>query len=84
MISPDQAEKAAEGLLQPSKQELAAKQQKLSRRKARIDKIHKLIPPAVAAVAALELVDYFESTGYTVLVAAAIGWGAGLILDRKK
>ena len=82
MVSPDQADKAAESLLQPSKDELSARQQKVARRKADTTKFYGLIAPAVTAIGALVLVDYLNSIVLTAIVATAIGWTVGSIVDR--
>ena len=84
MVSRDQADKAAESLLQPSKEELSARQQRVARRKADNTKFYKLVVPAVAAIGALVLVDYLNSIVLTAIVATAIGWTVGSILDRSR
>ena len=84
MASPDEAERAAEEILRPAKDELAAKQEKVSRRKARNAAVHRLLTPASSAFAALALAEYFTSDGLVVLAASAIGLTVGLILERTR
>ncbi len=50
MVSPDQAEAVADILLEPAKQERAAKQKKLARRKAIQTSLHESLEVYVPAV----------------------------------
>jgi len=84
MASPEEAEKAVEKILQPAKDELATSQEKVSRRMARNAAVHRLLTPASSAFAALALAEYLESTGLVVVVASAIGFTIGLVLERTR
>ena len=82
MISRDQADKASDSLLEPSKQELAARQAKLEKRKASTVR-HRLSPlftAAIAAAVALASQDRFSSDMYAFLLGAVVGSLAGLIM----
>ncbi len=83
MVSPDQAEQAADSLLEPAKQELAARQKKLARRKAIQTSLHEsLFPAAVAAGVAIFFVDDIGSPSIAFFFSAAIGAIAGSMLRK--
>ena len=86
MVSPDQAKQAADSLLEPAKQELAAKQEKLARRKARrTSLLDALIPAAAGAGAALASIEFFDGsfTG-SLIFGSAIGAIAGSVLQKSE
>jgi hypothetical protein len=86
MVSPDQAEQAADSLLEPAKQELAAKQDKLARRKAiRTSLLDALVPAALGAGAALVAIEYLDSTFIGSLIfGSMIGATVGSGLRKSK
>ncbi len=74
MISPDQAEQVTDSLLEPAKQELAEKQEKLRRRREARDSFQDaFFPAAVAAGIAIFFGDRFDSPLVAILVCAAVG-----------
>lgn len=83
MVSPDQAEQAADSLLEPAKKELAAKQKKLARRKALQKGLHESIfPAAVAAGVAIFFADEIGSSITAFVFSASIGAIAGSFVRK--
>lgn len=78
MISRDQANQASDSLLEPAKENLATKQERLSNRKAiRARKIEALFPAAIASAVVVASIDYFDSPGFSIFFGTAIGSLAG-------
>lgn len=83
MVSSDQVDQAAESLLEPAKQELAAKQKKLARRKAIRTNFHKAILPAgVAAAVAIALGDDIGNPIIAIFFCSVVGAAAGEMLRK--
>ncbi|MDJ0760503.1 MAG: hypothetical protein QNJ19_14005 [Woeseiaceae bacterium] len=86
MVSPEQADKASDSLLEPSKKELAKRQAKLAARKAALvsQRMSPLFPAAVGAAVALlaQDADRFSSDMIPFLIGAIAGWVFGLVLRR--
>ncbi|MDJ0918658.1 MAG: hypothetical protein QNJ05_12905 [Woeseiaceae bacterium] len=88
MVSPEQADKASESLLEPSKTELAARKRKLKERKASMIR-HRdsaLFPAAIGAGVALFARDlaHFSNDAVPFLIGAIVGWVFGLALQRSQ
>ena len=86
MVSPDQAEQAAESLLEPARQKLTVKQEKLARRNAvRTSMLEAFFPAAVGAGGALASIEYFGGSLIGSLIfGAAIGAIVGSMLQKNR
>ena len=86
MVTPEQADKASDSLLEPSKKELAARQAKLSNRKAAMirHRLSPLFPAAMGAGVALLMQDSdrFSDDMFPFLIGAIVGWVFGLLLRK--
>ena len=80
MISRDQARQAAESLLEPSRQDLAKRQQRLARfAQYRESPIYAALFAAISAVLAF---DYSGNLVISAVAGTAIGWALGAGLRR--
>jgi glyoxylate carboligase len=86
MISPDQAKKAAESILEPSRQELDARKEKIARMKeeeaVRTTRRREspAIPALFAAIAALLTVEFSSDFTISMVVGTLMGWAVGKLL----
>lgn len=81
MVSRDQAEKAADSLLEPLRRKLALKQERLSKRNTPAPTmIDWLVATAAAAAAALFAYDYADNLAVLLIFGVSVGWFAGLLL----
>lgn len=81
MISRDQARQAAKSLLEPSRQDLAKRQQKLAKfDQSRTSPIHAALFAAISAVLAY---DKSGDLVISVFAGTAIGWAVGAGLRRR-
>ena len=81
MISRDQAEQAADSLLEPSKKKLSANQNKRAKLASR-RRESPFIPAVVAAIATSFSLNYFDDVVISMMLGAAIGYFFGWVSRR--
>lgn len=86
MFSRDQANKAADSLLEPSQRELAERRKKLANRDAGAFDLRRspLLPSAAAAAVALLGMDLVSEKPYAFVVGAVAGWVFGVVLSKSR
>lgn len=85
MLSRDEAEQAADGLMKPSADRLAERKERLEqRRRAAARPFSFLVPSAVAAAATAFSLVYVEVQPLVaVMFGASIGWSLSGLFNRK-
>lgn len=86
MFSRDQANKAADSLLEPPQRELAERRKKLADRQTRTFDLRRspLVPAAAAAGVALLAMDLVSDKSYAFAAGAVAGWVFGIALKHAK